>query len=111
MYRYCWGKLDVDPSRVLGKLPLVMSSYLTFQLIAVFYLFLQNRLDALQREQAKEREETENKIKGLVNEVRRNADDVFGVKMGFINARQTFVRLFHLDASESICTGPVYFCF
>ena len=35
-------------------------------------MLLQNRLDALHREQAKEREETENKIKGLVNEVRRN---------------------------------------
>ena len=30
---------------------------------------MQNRLDALHREQRKEREETENKIKGLVNEV------------------------------------------
>lgn len=76
-------------------------------------MLLQNRLDALHREQAKEREETENKIKGLVNEVRRNLVVVFAVEKGFFNVDKTFAWLFGLDAGvvESICAGSVYSCF
>lgn len=51
-------------------------------------MLLQNRLDALHREQAKEREETENKIKGLVNEVRRNLVVVFAVEKGVFQCRR-----------------------
>ena len=76
-------------SRVMEKLSLVMRGHLIdAEFLTFLGMLLQNRLDALHREQAKEREETENKIKGLVNEVRRNLIVVFAVEKGVFQCRQ-----------------------